>query len=91
MQDALNEFDAVLLMVPLLVVATRQEVDEAKEVVAICKEYNIALRCELERRAVRSAAMSLWVCVAMGCWCLQAEPQCAPPQDNVQCAVRNHV
>jgi hypothetical protein len=51
--DALDKFTAILLMVPLLAVETRKEVDDVKELLNICREYHTGLRCELERRAVR--------------------------------------
>jgi len=34
-------------------VAPRKEVDEVKELVTICKEYHIALRCELRRKELK--------------------------------------
>jgi coatomer protein complex subunit alpha (xenin) len=43
----------MLHMLPLLLVDTRREVDEAKELLAICREYHIALRCELKRKEQR--------------------------------------
>ena len=53
LQEALDVFNSILLVIPLLVVETRKEVDEAKELVTICREYHTGLRCELARREVR--------------------------------------
>lgn len=56
----------MLHLVPLLAVASRREVGEAKELVAICKEYHVALRCELKRKeqrdedAARSAELAAY-------------------------------
>lgn len=46
----MKSFTTLLHTVPLLVVDTRKDVDEVKELVAIAKEYLIALRCELKRK-----------------------------------------
>eukprot|EP00891_Asterochloris_glomerata_P008996 jgi/Astpho2/8996/fgenesh1_pm.00133_%23_27_t len=51
--DALRAINQVLWTVPLVVVDTRREVDELKELIGICKEYNIALRIELKRKEIR--------------------------------------
>lgn len=48
--DAMKSFTELLHTVPLLVVDTRKEVDEVKELVGIAKEYLIALRCEMKRK-----------------------------------------
>jgi coatomer protein complex subunit alpha (xenin) len=53
--DGLKAADALLAIIPLTVVATRAEADEVKEVVTIAREYNLGLRCELERKAVAEA------------------------------------
>ena len=53
--DGLKTADALLAVVPLTVVASRAEADEVREVVAIAREYNLGLRCELERKAVAEA------------------------------------
>jgi len=47
----------MLRAIPLLVVESRREVDEAKELVGICKEYVTGLLCELKRK-VRWAGRS---------------------------------
>jgi len=49
-QDALTVFTSMLHRIPLLVVDTRKEVDDVKELVEIAKEYSIALRCEIKRK-----------------------------------------
>jgi coatomer protein complex subunit alpha (xenin) len=51
--DALRTFNALLHVIPLVVVETRREVDELKELISICKEYNIGLRTELKRKEVK--------------------------------------
>lgn len=51
--DALKLFTRIFHIIPLLVVETRKEVDEVKELLSICKEYHIALRCELKRKELR--------------------------------------
>jgi coatomer subunit alpha len=54
LQEALATFNGILLIIPLLVVDTRKEVDEVKELITICREYHTGIRCELEQRAVRA-------------------------------------
>ena len=49
--EGLKAADALLAVIPLTVVGTRREADEVKELVSIAREYNIGLRCELERKA----------------------------------------
>jgi len=51
--DALRAFLRMLQVIPLMAVESRKEVDEVKELVGICKEYVIALRCELKRKELR--------------------------------------
>eukprot|EP00250_Pteridium_aquilinum_P020114 c24708_g1_i4 orf=186-3830(-) len=48
--EALKLFLGILHMIPLLVVDTRKEVDEVKELVSICKEYVLAISIELKRK-----------------------------------------
>jgi len=48
--DALRAFVAILQTVPLMAVETRRETDEVKELVAICREYAVGLRCEVRRK-----------------------------------------
>ncbi|WPT11984.1 Coatomer subunit alpha-1 [Picochlorum sp. SENEW3] len=52
--DALSSFDEILHSIPLLVVDSRKEADEVKELLSIARDYNIALRVELKRREVKS-------------------------------------
>eukprot|EP00884_Botryococcus_braunii_P010188 jgi/Botrbrau1/19170/Bobra.0077s0079.1 len=49
--EALKQVNNLLAVIPLTVVDTRREVDELKELISIAKEYNIGLRCELERKS----------------------------------------
>lgn len=51
--DALAAFDDILHSIPLLVVDSRKEADEVKELLTIARDYNIALRVELKRREVK--------------------------------------
>ncbi|CAI5484716.1 unnamed protein product [Closterium sp. Yama58-4] len=51
--DALRLFLGILQTIPLLVVETRKEVDEVKELLGISKEYTLALRIELKRKETR--------------------------------------
>jgi len=54
--DALLAFDEILHSIPLLVVDSRKEADEVKELLSIARDYNIALRVELKRREVKDQA-----------------------------------
>lgn len=51
--DALKLFTTILLTVPLLVVDSRKEAEEVKELLYIARDYNIALRCEMKRREAK--------------------------------------
>ncbi|GMH39915.1 hypothetical protein BSKO_07819 [Bryopsis sp. KO-2023] len=51
--DAAKAFTTILHTVPLLVVETRKDVDDVKELVGISKEYLLALRCEMKRKEVK--------------------------------------
>ncbi|KAL8030654.1 hypothetical protein ABFX02_14G299300 [Erythranthe guttata] len=51
--EALKHFLAILHTIPLIVVETRREVDEVKELVIIAKEYVLALQMELKRREMK--------------------------------------
>ena len=46
-------FTRMLHIIPLTMVESRKEVDDIKELVTICKEYHIALRCELRRKELK--------------------------------------
>mmetsp|Transcript_1815 Transcript_1815/g.6642 ORF Transcript_1815/g.6642 Transcript_1815/m.6642 type:complete len:1252 (+) Transcript_1815:70-3825(+) len=48
--EALRQFTAMLHAIPLLVVETRKEVDDAKELLNIVREYALALRIEIKRK-----------------------------------------
>merc|ERR1719453_52971 len=50
--DAQKLFTSILTRIPLLVVESRREVDEVKELIGICREYLIGLACELKRKDV---------------------------------------
>jgi coatomer protein complex subunit alpha (xenin) len=51
--DALATFLSIIHTLPLVVVETRGEVNEVKELLNICKEYVIAIRLELKRKALK--------------------------------------
>merc|ERR1719247_3592689 len=46
-EDAKAAFQNIMTSIPLLVVDTRQEVSEVKELLAICREYITAIRLKL--------------------------------------------
>eukprot|EP00276_Gloeochaete_wittrockiana_P011375 CAMPEP_0184649706 /NCGR_PEP_ID=MMETSP0308-20130426/7114_1 /TAXON_ID=38269 /ORGANISM="Gloeochaete witrockiana, Strain SAG 46.84" /LENGTH=1213 /DNA_ID=CAMNT_0027082633 /DNA_START=152 /DNA_END=3793 /DNA_ORIENTATION=- len=48
--DAATIFQSVITAIPLLVVDTRQDVNEVKELLGICREYITALRLEAKRK-----------------------------------------
>ncbi|CAD7703860.1 unnamed protein product [Ostreobium quekettii] len=48
--DAMKAFMGILQTIPLVVVESRKEVDDIKELVGIAKEYIIGLLCEQRRR-----------------------------------------
>jgi hypothetical protein len=54
--EALRQFNAILHVIPLLVVESRKEAEEVRELVTIARDYNIALRIELKRREVKEDA-----------------------------------
>uniref|UniRef100_A0A0D3BJH5 Uncharacterized protein n=1 Tax=Brassica oleracea var. oleracea TaxID=109376 RepID=A0A0D3BJH5_BRAOL len=51
--EALRLFLSILHTIPLVVVESRSEVDEVKELVTIVKEYVLGLKMELKRRETR--------------------------------------
>ncbi|CAH1422297.1 unnamed protein product [Lactuca virosa] len=51
--EALRLFMSILYTIPLIVVETRREVDEVKELVVIVKEYVLGLQMELKRRELK--------------------------------------
>ncbi|MCL7026877.1 hypothetical protein MKW94_020983 [Papaver nudicaule] len=51
--DALHLFLGILHSIPLIVVDSRREVDEVKELIIIAKEYVLGLQIELKRRETR--------------------------------------
>lgn len=48
--DAIDKFRAILISIPLLVVNTKQEINEAKQLINICKEYIVGLQMETYRK-----------------------------------------
>ncbi|XP_057533840.1 coatomer subunit alpha-2-like [Amaranthus tricolor] len=53
--DALRTFVNILYTIPLIVVESRREVDEVKELIAIVKEYVVGLKMELKRRELKDS------------------------------------
>ncbi|GAV70196.1 WD40 domain-containing protein/Coatomer_WDAD domain-containing protein/COPI_C domain-containing protein [Cephalotus follicularis] len=51
--EALRLFLSILHTIPLIVVESRREVDEVKELIIIVKEYVLGLRMELKRRELK--------------------------------------
>ncbi|KAL3505347.1 hypothetical protein ACH5RR_035188 [Cinchona calisaya] len=57
--EALKLFLSILHTIPLIVVETRREVDEVKELVVIAKEYVLGLKMELKRRELKNDPVRL--------------------------------
>ncbi|KAL2892798.1 Coatomer subunit alpha-2 [Bienertia sinuspersici] len=53
LSEALRTFTNILNTIPLIVVETRREVDEVKELIVIVKEYVLGLKMELKRRELK--------------------------------------
>lgn len=53
LSEALRTFTNILHTIPLIVVDTRREVDEVKELIIIVKEYVVGLKMELKRREIK--------------------------------------
>ncbi|XP_019152993.1 PREDICTED: coatomer subunit alpha-2-like [Ipomoea nil] len=51
--EALRTFQSILHTIPLIVVESRREVDEVKELVIIVKEYVMGLQMELKRKETK--------------------------------------
>ncbi|KAH1255933.1 Coatomer subunit alpha-1 [Glycine max] len=51
--EALKAFTSILHAIPLIVVESRREVDEVKELIIIVKEYVLGLQMELKRREMK--------------------------------------
>lgn len=51
--EALKQFTSILHAVPLLVVESRKEVDDVKELATVARDYCVALRVELQRKALK--------------------------------------
>jgi coatomer protein complex subunit alpha (xenin) len=48
--EAIGYFESILAEVPFVVVSTRAEAQEVKELVSICREYLVGLKCEMKRK-----------------------------------------
>ncbi|RDX97786.1 Coatomer subunit alpha-1, partial [Mucuna pruriens] len=51
--ESLRAFTSILHAIPLIVVESRREVDEVKELIVIVKEYVLGLQMELKRREMK--------------------------------------
>lgn len=51
-EDAIKKFREILLSVPLLIVDNKQEINEAQQLIAICREYIVGLMMEQERKTL---------------------------------------
>ncbi|CAL4965856.1 unnamed protein product [Urochloa decumbens] len=51
--DALRQFLSILHTIPLLVVDSRREVDEVKELIEIVREYVLGLKMEVKRKELK--------------------------------------
>ncbi|KAM0887483.1 hypothetical protein ACQ4PT_029000 [Festuca glaucescens] len=51
--EALRQFLSILHTIPLIVVDSRREVDEVKELIEIVREYVLGLRMELKRKELK--------------------------------------
>ncbi|GKV24127.1 hypothetical protein SLEP1_g33778 [Rubroshorea leprosula] len=52
-RDAVQLFHSILHTIPLIVVESRREVDEVKELIIIVKEYVLGLQLEIARKEIR--------------------------------------
>lgn len=57
--EAYKLFEGILLTIPLLVVETRKEVDDVKELLNIAKNYLVALKIEIKRKEFKVGRQSL--------------------------------
>mmetsp|Transcript_11360 Transcript_11360/g.13438 ORF Transcript_11360/g.13438 Transcript_11360/m.13438 type:complete len:1222 (-) Transcript_11360:338-4003(-) len=55
--EALKVFTSLLLLIPLLVVHARKEMDDVKELLTIAREYANALRIEIKRKEFKDDAI----------------------------------
>ncbi|RWR81791.1 coatomer subunit alpha-1 [Cinnamomum micranthum f. kanehirae] len=55
--EALKQFLNILHTIPLVVVESRREVDEVKELIVIAKEYVLGLRMEVRRKEIKDDAV----------------------------------
>lgn len=54
--DALRLFQGILHSVTLLVVETRKEVDDVRELITVARDYTLALKIELKRKEMKDDA-----------------------------------
>jgi len=52
--EAHNHFLSILHAIPLLVVETKPDVNEVKELLGFCREYIVGIRMELKRRELQN-------------------------------------
>lgn len=76
-------FTRMLHTIPLTVVESRKEVDDIKELLNICKEYHIGLRCELKRKVSGRAQAGRKAAMGKG-------STCADSSAGASCCLRGH-
>lgn len=98
--DARDGFQSILTTLPLVAVESRRQVDEVKELVAICREYHTFTRCEITRKSVRSdlsldclAPLVNPRCLVLGLILFVQEPQamCWQSDRRVCCSCRRRM
>lgn len=62
--EAVERFRSIMLSVPLLLVENNQEEVEAKDLIAICKEYIIGLQMEMTRKTLPRETDEVSFCVS---------------------------
>ncbi|XP_044734927.1 coatomer subunit alpha [Chrysoperla carnea] len=55
--EAIEKFQNILLSIPLLIVETKQEILEAKQLLQICREYILGLKMETLRKTLPKAQL----------------------------------
>mgnify|MGYP000733877840 FL=1 len=51
-EEVLNDFESIVHAIPFVVVPTKSEAQELKELLGICREYIVAIKLELARKAL---------------------------------------
>ena len=75
-QDAINKFRNIMLSVPLLVVDNKQQIQEAQDLINICRNYIVAFSMEIERKALdKSTPAGQKRCVEMAAYVTHCDLQ----------------